>query len=114
MSVTTISTDRAMRAAAVRHILTTPSIADRTATHLGGAEGPDWPALLRAAEEMSAGQGLLVRVAHDLGEGTSLAAVWELPERLGTTGFARVVEALAMYRGVGAWVASDVPPLAAA
>ena len=47
-------------------------------------------------------------------EGTSLAPVWELPGRLGPASFARVVEALAMYRGEAAWVASDVAPLAAA
>ncbi len=63
---------------------------------------------------MSYGQGLLVRVAHDLGEGTALTPVWELPDRLGPVAFARVVEALAMYRGEATWVASDVAPLAAA
>jgi hypothetical protein len=100
--------------AAVRHILTAPSIAARTAPHLDGPEGPDWAALFAEAAAMSYGQGLLVRVAHDLGEGTALAPVWELPDRLGPAAFARVVEALAMYRGEGAWVASDVAPLAAA
>jgi hypothetical protein len=112
--MTATTTARTPQLAAVRHILTTPSIASRTAAHLDGPEGPDWPALLDEAAAMSYGQGLLVRVAHDLGEGTALAPVWELPERLGPSGFARVVEAMAMYRGDGAWVASDVPPLAAA
>jgi len=55
-----------------------------------------------------------VRVAHDLSEGTSLTAVWELPERLGPGPFSRVVEALAMCRGEAAWVVADMPPLAAA
>jgi hypothetical protein len=112
MSTTTI--DRTLRADAVRHILTAPSIAARTAPHLDGADGPDWPALLGEAGAMSYGQGLLIRVAHDLGEATSRVPVWELPERLGPAAFARVVEALAMSRGEGAWVASDVAPLAAA
>ena len=112
--MTTTTTPRTPQLAAVRHILTAPSIAARTAPHLDGPEGPDWQALLDEAAAMSYGQGLLVRVAHDLGEGTSMAPVWELPERLGPAAFARVVEALAMFRGEGAWVASDVPPLAAA
>lgn len=99
--------------AAVRHILTTPAIAERTAPYLG-EDGPDWAGILGETQTMSGGQELLVRVAHDLAEGTSLAAVWELPERLGQTGFARVVEALAMCRQEAAWVTADVLPLAAA
>ncbi|MGE0026899.1 MAG: hypothetical protein AB7O78_18020 [Thermoleophilia bacterium] len=112
--MSTMTTARTTQGAAVRHILTAPAIAARTAPHLDGPEGPDWPALLGEAADMSYGQGLLIRVAHDLGEGTALTPVWELPVRLGPAAFARVVEALAMYRGEGAWVASDVPPLAAA
>jgi hypothetical protein len=112
--MSTTTTDQPTRTAAVRHILTAPSIAARTAPHLDGPGGPDWPALLGETDAMSYGQGLLIRVAHDLGEATSLVPVWELPERLGPAAFARVVEALAMSRGEGAWVASDVPPLAAA
>ena len=109
----TIATTTTPRAAAVRHVLTTPAIAARTAPYLG-EDGPDWAGILGEAQSMSGGQELLVRVAHDLAEGTSLSAVWELPERLGHTGFARVVEALAMWRQEGAWVTADVPPLAAA
>lgn len=109
----TITTTRTPQRAAVTHILTTPAIAARTAPHLG-EDGPDWAGILGEARTMSGGQELLVRVAHDLSEGTSLTAVWELPERLGHTGFARVVEALAMCRQEGAWVTADVPPLAAA
>lgn len=99
--------------AAVHHILTTPSIAGRTAPHLT-EENPDWAGILDEVATMSAGQELLVRVAHDLSEGTSLTAVWELPERLGPGPFSRVVEALAMCRGEAAWVVADMPPLAAA
>jgi len=109
----TTTTIGAPQQAAVRHILTTPSIAGRTAPYVG-ADGPDWAGILGETATMSGGQELLVRVAYDLAEGTSLAAVWELPERLGHTGFARVVEALAMCRQEGAWVTADVPPLAAA
>jgi hypothetical protein len=104
---------RTPQIAAVQHILTTPAIAARIAPYLG-EDGPDWAGILEEAQTMSGGQELLVRTAHDLAEGTSLTAVWELPERLGPTGFARVVEALAMARQEGAWVTADVPPLAAA
>ena len=99
--------------AAVHHILTTPSIAGRTAPHLT-EENPDWAGILDEVATMSAGQELLVRVAHDLSEGTSLTAVWELPERLDDAGEGAGTEALAMCRGEAAWVVADMPPLAAA
>jgi hypothetical protein len=82
---------------AVRHILASPSIAARTGRYVR-ADGFDWPGLLREAETMSTGEGLLVRVAHDLWEANGAAQVWELARRLDRRAFERVVDALAIAR----------------
>lgn len=84
--------------AAVRHILTSPSIAARFAPHIG-ADDFDWPALLAAAETMSGGEQLLVRIAYDLWEANGSVGVWELPQRLDPGNFRRVLAALAISRG---------------
>ena len=83
---------------AVLHILASPSIAARTAPCVGGDDF-DWHGLLSEAETMSTGEGVLVRVAHDLWEPSGAAAVWELPRRLDGRAFGRVVDALAICRG---------------
>ena len=83
---------------AVRHILASPPIAERTAPHIG-EDGFDWHPLLVEAETMSSGERLLVRIAYDLWHAEGDVALWELPHRLGPTGFRRVVRALEVSRG---------------
>lgn len=83
---------------AVRHILTAPVIAERLAPHIGDDHFA-WDGILEAANEMSAGQATLVKVALDLWNGDQEVGVWDLPKRLGPTSFDRVVEAMHLYRG---------------
>jgi hypothetical protein len=84
--------------AAVRHILSSPSVLARCRPHIG-AEDFDWAAILTEAETMSRGEQLLVRIASDLWEATSSVAVWELTRLLDRTNFPRVIAALEMCRG---------------
>jgi hypothetical protein len=79
--------------AAARHILDAPSIRRRVEPYLYD-DGIDWRGLIAEAEEMSGGESLLVRLAHDLSEAGSTAAVWEIPRRLDLRNFERVLEAL--------------------
>jgi hypothetical protein len=83
---------------AVRHILTSPTIAERV-TPFVGADGVDWYPLLVEAETMSSGESLLVRIAYDLWHADDGVALWELPRLLDRQSFRRVVEALALSRG---------------
>jgi hypothetical protein len=83
--------------AAVRHVLTTPLIAERTAPYLG-ADVIAWDGLLAETETMSGGEKLLVGIAHDLchaGRGVSLT---DLTRRLDGRNFERVMEALRLCR----------------
>jgi hypothetical protein len=84
--------------AAVRHILASPSIAARTARYVGPGDF-DWNGLLSEAKTMSTGEGVLVRIAHDLWEARGVVSVWELARRLDGRTFARVVEAIYICRG---------------
>jgi len=84
--------------AAVRHILTSPTIAARCRPHISEADF-DWPALLAEAETMSGGEQLLVRIARSLWEADGVVGVWELPRQLGPGNFDRVLAALTIYRG---------------
>lgn len=84
--------------AAVRHILTSPSIAPRTARYVGDDDF-DWHGLLSEAEAMSMGEGVLVRIAYDLWHANGIVAVWELARRLDGRAFERVVDALYICRG---------------
>jgi hypothetical protein len=84
--------------AAVRHLLTTPSIAARTEPYVAG-DAIDWTSVLAQVPTMSAGEALLVRVAHDLWEASGSASTWELQRRLGPGHFERVIEALRISRG---------------
>jgi hypothetical protein len=93
--------------AAIRHILTSPSIAPRTARFLAGDE-IDWAGLVAEAEAMSSGQALLVRIAYDLVEPDSLVALWEVAQRLDARNLARVVEALWLIRGNDAAAAAEL------
>jgi hypothetical protein len=83
---------------AVRHILTSPTIAERV-TPFVGADGVDWYPLLVEAETMSSGESLLVRIAYDLWHASGDVDLWELPRRLDRASFSRVVEALGLSRG---------------
>ena len=83
---------------AVRHILTSPALETRTAPYIE-AGGYDWAGLLAETETMSGGQRALVRLAHDLWTAEPLAGVWEIPKRLDSGNFERVIEALYIYRG---------------
>lgn len=84
--------------AAVRHILTSPSVAPRCASHIGDDDF-DWTALLAESRTMSGGEATLVRVAFDLWEAEGIVGIWELPKQLDSTNFTRVVEALQIFRG---------------
>jgi hypothetical protein len=84
--------------AAVRHILTSPSIAARTARHIRDDDF-DWHGLLSGAEAMSTGEDVLVRVAYDLWHASGVVGVWELARRLDGRSFERVVDALTICRG---------------
>jgi hypothetical protein len=83
---------------AVRHILTSPALETRTAPYIQ-AGGYDWAGLLAEAEAMSGGERALIRIAHDLWNAEPLAGVWEIPKRLDSRNFERVIEALYIYRG---------------
>ena len=83
---------------AVRHILTSPTIAGRATPHIGH-DGIRWEPLLVEAETMSSGESLLVRIAYDLWHADNGVALWELPRLLDRQSFRRVVEALAFCRG---------------
>ena len=84
--------------AAVRHILTAPSIAARTAPFIG-AEDFDFAGLEAELCEMSGGEALLVRIASELWYAEKGTGLWELPRRLDGPNFRRVLEALALARG---------------
>lgn len=84
--------------AAVRHILTSPSIAARTARYVGHDDF-DWNGLLIEAQTMSMGEGVLVRIAYDLWEANGVVAGWELARRLDRRALERVVEAFYICRG---------------
>jgi hypothetical protein len=66
---------------AVRHILTTPAIAHRTASHLLDTDF-DFDGLRREAATMSGGEALLVRIAYELWNAEKVTGLWELPRRL--------------------------------
>lgn len=87
---------------AVRHILTAPRVAARTAPYVG-ADDFDFPGLDREAETMSGGEALLVRIAHELWYAEKSVGLWELVRRLDEANFTRVLEALVLARGPLAW-----------
>ncbi len=84
----------------VLHILTAPLIVRRTAPYIGWGDF-DFPGLLREAETMSGGEGLLVRIAYELWEAEKTVGLWEIPRQLDAHNFRRVVEALAIAHGRG-------------
>src|SRR5712692_9899641 len=83
--------------AAVRHLLTAPQIAVRTARYLGADEA-DWAGLLAETETMSGGETLLIRIAHDLWHAEKSVGLNDLTRRLDGRNFERVVAALRLCR----------------
>ena len=84
--------------AAVRHILTAPLIARRTAPYLGDDDF-DWAGLGRESETMSGGETLLVEIAYELWHAEKVVGLWELANRLDAANFRRVLAAIWIYRG---------------
>ena len=84
--------------AAVRHILTSPRIATRTAPYIG-TDDFDWDGLLSEARTMSGGEHVLVRIAYDLWEARGLVGISDLARRLDGRAFERAVDALRISRG---------------
>jgi ABC-type uncharacterized transport system ATPase subunit len=84
--------------AAVRHILTSPAIADRTASYIGEND-IDWHGLIAEAQSMSGGEQVLVSIAYDLWEPRGIVGVWDIARRLDRPNFERVIEALVLLRG---------------
>jgi hypothetical protein len=84
--------------AAVRHLLRAPAVWQRADAYVG-TDDVDWAGLLTEADTMSGGESLLVRIAHDLWHATQEVAVWEIPRRLDSRYFERVIEAMRMCHG---------------
>jgi hypothetical protein len=90
--------------AAARHILSSPSIAARTAPYIDGGS-LDWVGLAEEARTMSVGEMLLVQIAHDLLEPGATVGLRDVVRRLDGRAFDRVVEALRIARGETGWTA---------
>jgi hypothetical protein len=82
---------------AVRHILTSPAIAARSAPYIG-EDDFDWHGLFTEAATFSGGGQVLLRTAYDLWEASGVVGIWELPRQLDSTSFKRVLEALSLCR----------------
>jgi len=85
---------------AVRHILTAPLIAARTAPYVR-EDDFDFEGLEVEKSTMSGGGALLVRIAFELWHAEKAVGLWELPRRLDASNFRRVTEALAIAPGSG-------------
>lgn len=83
---------------AVLHLLGAPTVWRRAGAHVG-ADDVDWDGLLTEAETMSGGESVLVRIAHELWHAVKGVGLWEIPRRLDSRSFERVVEALRMCQG---------------
>lgn len=84
---------------AVRHVLTAPVIASRTHRYIGDGNF-DFTGLERECATMSGGEALLVRIARDLWTAEKTVRLADIPERLDARNFARVIDALAIARGL--------------
>jgi hypothetical protein len=91
---------------AVRHLLTAPRIAARTAPFIG-EDAFDFAGLIDEAESMSGGERLLVRIAAELWLAERRAGLWELVRRLDSENFERVLQTLRLARGSHAWSTVD-------
>jgi ABC-type uncharacterized transport system ATPase subunit len=87
---------------AVRHVLNAPTVARRTARHIG-LDDFDFVGLEQEVETMSGGESLLVQVARDLWTAERTVGVADLVARLDAGNFTRVVEALGIARGAFSW-----------
>lgn len=83
---------------AVRHVLTAPQIAARTAAYIG-ADDFDFGGLAIEADTMSGGERLLLAIADELWHAEKRAGLWEIAHRLDATNFERVLDALRISRG---------------
>ena len=81
----------------VRHILTAPSIAARTAPYIG-EDDFDFAGLERERETMSGGESLLVGIASELWFAKKQVGLWEVTRRLDSASFGRVLDALSIAR----------------
>ncbi len=88
--------------AAVQHILSSPLIARRTAPYVLDGDF-DWRGLALEAQTMSGGERLLVQIAHELWNAEKTIGLWEIPRRLDSHSFRRVIEALQISRGDSAF-----------
>jgi hypothetical protein len=84
--------------AAVRYLLISPSISQRTTPHIG-RDDFDWNGLFEQAAKMSSGESLLIRIACDLWAADGTVAISEVARNLDRASFQRVVTALSIYRG---------------
>jgi hypothetical protein len=91
---------------AVKHVLTAPQIARRTAAYIT-PDDFDFAGLAGEAETMSGGESLLVRIAETLWLAEPAAGLWEIVRRLDSASFDRVAEALRIARGAYAWSAVE-------
>jgi hypothetical protein len=82
---------------AVRHLLSAPLVAARTAPYIGDDDF-DFEGLEAERERLSGGQELLVRIAYELWHAQKAVGLWEVARRLDAPTFARVVEALRLAR----------------
>lgn len=87
-----------MECDAIRHLLTEPRIAARTATYIGD-NGFDFGGLSQAADTLSGGEQLLVRIAEELWSAERRVGFRELVRRLDVANFERVLETLCIARG---------------
>jgi hypothetical protein len=102
---------------AVRHVLSAPQIAARTAGYIG-RDDFDFAGLTRETETMSSGEKLLVEIANDLWNAKRVVGVCDLVRRLDQTNFDRVLAAFRIARGphasnVGELFVSEEEELAA-
>jgi ABC-type uncharacterized transport system ATPase subunit len=81
----------------VRHIIESPLLATRCARYVR-EDSFDWPGLLAAAQTMSSGEQLLIRIAHDLWTSKGDVGLCEITRGLDSRTFERVLEALRMSR----------------
>ncbi len=91
---------------AVKHVLTAPLIARRTAAYIT-ADNFDFVGLTRESETMSGGESVLVQIAKTLWLAEPAVGLWEVVRRLDAASFDRVAEALRIARGAYAWTAIE-------